>query len=164
MVALALEWSRDVAERRPADERPAHRREAAPRGLPAAVGVAQLWAGDAAAWPLGGEIAQDPDRVRRRLGVGVRDDDELAARLGDAPVDVRAEAARPSVFDEAGVRRQLDVERQVCHYDQLPDLRCEAGEAALQIITRLVRDDDAGDAHMSSRYTASVRLAVSLQL
>ena len=47
MVALALEWSRDVAERRPADERPAHRREAAPRGLPAAVGVAQLWAGDA---------------------------------------------------------------------------------------------------------------------
>src|SRR2546430_12587471 len=103
MVALAFERAGKVPERGAADEGPTHGWKPSPRRLPAPVRVAELRAGDTAARPGGGELVEGPDRVRFRVGVGVRDHDELAARLGDGPVDVGAKATRPLVLDESPI-------------------------------------------------------------
>ena len=151
MVPLVLERVDEVSERRPARERAAHRRKPAPRRLPAPIGIAELRARDAAAWPRGGELVKGPDRVRFGVGIWIRDHDELTARLGDTAVDVGAEAERSLVLDKPSVCRQLDLQRDVRHHDQLLDLRCKRTEAAVQIGVRPVGDDDAGDAQSSSR-------------
>jgi hypothetical protein len=48
-----------------------------------------------------GEVAQDGDRVRHGLRVGIADDDERRARLSDAAVRVHGEAGRPLVLEHA---------------------------------------------------------------
>ena len=108
-----------------------------------------------------GEALQSLDGARPRLGVRVRDDDERSARLGDPSVGVRREAERPLVEEQS--RHELR-RRRLGNHDELVDQRSEGGESAVEPGLRPVRDDDAGDAHRRSRYTASVRWAVSAQL
>ena len=58
----------------------------------------------------------------------------------------------------------LPWQRQVLDNYELVNLRPERGEAAVEIRVRPMRHDDGRDAHTSSRYTSSVRRAVSVQL
>ncbi len=76
VAALVLVRVDEEPQRRAADERAADGREAAPRRLPRAVRVAHLRAGDAAALVRLREGGERRDCVRRRLRVGVRDDDQ----------------------------------------------------------------------------------------
>jgi hypothetical protein len=142
LAALGME---EAAQRRPAHERSADRWEAAPRGLPAPVGIAELRSGDAAARPPVGEFAEGIDRAGRDHDVRVRGNDVLGAGCRDAPVDVRAEAEGALVRDHsrpcsrrgaAGVRN----EHEFFH------LRCERLEASARIGISWSEDDDRGDA------------------
>src|SRR5205085_2564466 len=152
MAALAAPRVENSSQGRAADERAADGRKAAPGGLAASIRVAELRTGDPATRSVGSEIAQESDRVRRWVGVRIRDHDELTARFGDASIDVRAEPARPGVFNEPGVRRQVELDWEVRHHGQLSDLGRESGQAVLESGIRLVCDNDGGDAaHTSSR-------------
>jgi hypothetical protein len=96
------------------------------------------------------EPHEDRHGVRRRHGVGIRDDHELTGSLGDAPVDVGRESARPVVLEQASSVRQLPIEGQIGDHHELVDLRLKGRHAALEIGVGFMRDDDAGDAHSSS--------------
>ena len=165
MRALALERREEPAKRRAPDDRSANGGEAAARGDRLAVDPDHARAGDAAARMRPGERDERRDGVRRRHGVGIRDDDELAGRGGDAPVGVGREAERPVVREHARLRRDLaDAARDVLDHDELVHLRGERGQRRAQVLRAAVRDDDAGDARhgaITSRYAATARLAVS---
>jgi hypothetical protein len=77
--------------------------------------------------------------------------DEGRLRLGDPPVRVRGEARGARVPDELRTVGNRHLEPEVRDHDQLLHLRREGGEAALQLVHRLVDDDDAGDAHSRLR-------------
>ncbi len=95
-----------------------------------------------------GEGPQVSDCVRVRLRVRVRDDDERRARGRDALVHVRREANRALVDDQRRVRHRR---RRVGDDDELVDLGAERRHSARELGVGAVRDDDAGDAHVSSR-------------
>src|SRR5262249_48715155 len=152
MTALTALRVEDASQRRATDERAANGRKASPRRLSAPIRGTELRPGGTAPGSVPGKVPKDPDRVRRGIRIRVRDHDELAPRHGDAAVDVRAEPSWTIALEQAYVRRQLELEGQVCDDDQLFDLWREYSEAALQVGSRLVRDDDGGDpAHTSSR-------------
>ena len=145
----ALGVAEDAPQGRPPDDRPAHRREPSTRRVQVAAGVAQLRADDAGARVCFCEFAEDSDCVRRRLGVRVADDDERRGRLRDAAVCVCGVARRTLVLDQ--LCTLCGRPGQVRDDDQLVYLRPQRGEAAFELRARLVYDDDAGDAHRSSR-------------
>jgi hypothetical protein len=107
------------------------------------------------------ELSQQVDRSGVRFRVGVGDDDVRRARGRDPLVCVGCEAERALVHDELRVDRW---DGRVRDDDELVDLRRQRIEATLESRVGPVRDDDGRDAQTSSRYTASVRLAVSAQL
>src|SRR6185503_5054169 len=96
--------------------------------------------------------------------VRIRDHDELARRDRHATVHVRSETEWLLVFQQPRAGRQMQLHGQVRDHDELVDLRSERCEATVEVRMRPMGDDDAGDAHRSSWYTASVRRAVSDQL
>ena len=63
----------------------------------------------------------------------------------------KAEAKGPLVLEQPPVRRQLELQWHVRDHEQLVDLRRERLESRREVGARAVRDDDAGDAHSSSR-------------
>ena len=110
--------------------------------------MAQLRAEDARARACLCEFAEDSDCVRRRLGVRVADDDERRGRLRDAAVCIRGVAAAARSRSACTLRGRPG---EVRDDDQLVHLRPQRGEAAFKLGAWLVYDDDAGDAHRSSR-------------
>jgi hypothetical protein len=128
VLALPLGRVGDVPQRRPADERPADRRKAAPRGLPAPVRIAKLRPSDPAASLHGGEISEDRDGVRVRARIRVRDPELVLYRWKRHArhFDRAAERLSPQVARPG----QLALERHVRHDDNLVDLRRECSEAA----------------------------------
>src|SRR5262245_38810633 len=110
MTALTALRVEDASQRRATDERAANGRKASPRRLSAPVRVAELRPGDTAPWSVRGKVPKDPDRVRRGIRIRVRDHDELAPRLGDAAVDVRAEPPWTIVLEQAYVRGKVEFE------------------------------------------------------
>ena len=148
MVALVLERRAQAAERRAADERAADGREAAPRGLPGAVGIDELRAGDAAAGMRLHELAEDGDRARLGHGIGVGDEHELAGRRTRARVDVRRVARRPCVLDHTRAERiRRRGARRVRDHDHLVHLRHERRQRLGELLAVAVGDDDGGDLH-----------------
>ena len=74
------------------------------------------------------EAGQLRDRAGLRVGVRIRDHDELAGRLRDAAVNVRGERDRVCVLEHASARRPLpDAAGDVRDHDQLIDLRRQRG-------------------------------------
>ena len=90
--------------------------------------------------------------IRRGHGIGVRDEDELAARRRDALVDVGGERERPRVAQHARtVGLAAHAPRQVLDQHELVHLRAKNRHEPLDVVGVAVRDDDRGDAHSSSR-------------
>ncbi len=146
MRALALERREEETERRTPDECPADRREAPPGRLPRAVGVEELRPCDAAARMLVHEGGEHGNRTRHRDGVRVVDEDELAARLGNAAVQVGGVAERALILERAcpvtaGGRAPGDVR----DHDDLVDLGRERRQRLGELGAVAVGDNDRRD-------------------
>jgi hypothetical protein len=147
--ALALERREEAAQRRPADERARDGREAPARGLPRAVRVDELRPDDAGARVLLEEGGERGDGARLRDRVRVVDEDQVAARLGDAAVQVRGVRQGPRVLDSVDARREAA--GQVPDQDDLVDLGLERRERLGELGAVAVGDDDRGDQRSAFR-------------
>ena len=94
------------------------------------------------------------DRVLLGNRIGVRDDDVLPGRDGNAGVDVRGEASRPLVPHNTVACRNVavDAARPVGHDHELVDLRLQGRRGALHQPGFLGSGDDhdPGDLHAAS--------------
>ena len=126
MRALVFERPAQPAERRAAEERSTHGREAAARRHDFAFESDHARSGNTGARMRFDERAQLLDDVRHGDRVRVREQDEVARRLGDAAVGVRGEALRALVVQDPNAGRNLaDASRHVGDHDQLVHLRRE---------------------------------------